>query len=76
MGSLEGVDNVDRQNVYDFYSEEVTNARKKLEKLLGSGQKEATALNEKFDRLNADATAAVQKLHDFCVEELGMTEGE
>lgn len=75
LGSLEGVDKVDRQNVYDFYSDEVMAAQKRLEKLLGSGQKEATALNEKFDRLNADANAAVQKLYDFCKDELGMTEG-
>jgi len=51
-------------------------AQERLERLLASGQKEASALNIEYDRLKSEAQAALERLARFEVEKLGMNKNE
>lgn len=49
-------------------------AEDKLKELLATGQEEAEALNEEYERLKNDTKTSIEALHTFEVEKLGMKE--
>ena len=57
---------------YTFLADGALLAKRKLDKIMAVGEKDADKLNERFDALLAKARQAVKELEDFKVQELGM----
>jgi hypothetical protein len=57
-----------------FLMEKAIRATQRVHELFGKGETEATALNEEYDRLLAQAKQAVKALEYFEKDKLGMSE--
>lgn len=72
IGSLNGLLPNERQRIYDGLFDDSIKADKRVKELYGKSEKEATALNEEYDRLQKRAQEAILAIANFETEKLGM----